>query len=40
MIEPVKLTYSSLGKMLEKQINTIKDRGKKQMTALENHGNN
>ena len=38
MIEPAKLTYSSLGKTFEKQIKTIKYRGEKQMKALEEHG--
>ena len=40
MIEPVKLTYSSLGKIFVKQINTIKHRGEKQLAALEKHGKN
>ena len=34
--EQAKFTYSSLGKAFEKQINTIEDKGKKQVEALEN----
>ena len=36
IIEHEKFTYSSLGKAFVKQIETIKDHGKKQVEALEN----
>ena len=35
IIEQAKFTYSPLGKAFEKQTKTIKDRGKKQIDALE-----
>ena len=35
MIEQAKFTYSPFGKAFEKQINTIKDQGEKQVKALE-----
>ena len=34
IIEQTKLTYSPLGKALDKQIKTIKDQGNKQVDAL------
>ena len=34
IIEQTKFTYSSLGKVFDKQITTIKDQGKKQAVAL------
>ena len=34
IIEQAKFTYSLLGKVFEKQINTIEDQGKKQIDAL------
>ena len=42
MIEPPKfqLTYSSLGKALEKQAKAIENQSKKQIKAIEDHGNN
>ena len=36
VLEQAKSTYSRLGKVLEKQIKTIKDQGEKQKTAFEN----
>ena len=36
--EQAKFTYSPLGIAFEKQIKTIGDRGKKRITALEEHG--
>ena len=35
IIEKARFPYSSLGKAFEKQIQTIKDKGKKQVQALE-----
>ena len=35
IIEQARFTYSPLGKSFEKQINTIKDQGEKQIEALE-----
>ena len=35
IIEQAKFTYSLLGKAFEKQIQTIKDKGQKQIDALE-----
>ena len=35
IIEQTKFTHSPLGKVFEKQINTIEDEGKKQVNALE-----
>ena len=35
IIEQTKFTYSPLGKVFEKQINTIEGQGKKQVDALE-----
>ena len=42
VIEPAKfqLTYSPLGKTLEKQAKAIENQGKKQIKAIEDHGNN
>ena len=37
IIEQAKFAYSPLGKVFEKQIETIKSQGKKQMKALEDH---
>ena len=36
IIEQAKFSYSPLGKVFEKLINTIEDQGKKQVDALEN----
>ena len=38
MIEQTKFTYSSLGKVLEKQKKAIEDQGEKQIKAFEEHG--
>ena len=35
MIQQAKFNYSPLGKVIEKQIKTIKDQGEKQVVALE-----
>ena len=37
MIEQFKLTYSPIGKVLEKQTKTIKDEEEKQTMTLEKH---
>ena len=37
MIKHAKFTYSPLGKALQIQIKTIKNRGKKQIKAIEGH---
>ena len=37
-MEPSKLTYSPLGKVLEKQIKIIGKQTKKQIKAIEKHG--
>ena len=37
MIKHTKFTYSPLGKALQIQIKTIKNRGKKQIKAIEGH---
>ena len=37
MIKHAKFTYSPLGKTLQIQIKTIKNRGKKQIKAIEGH---
>ena len=36
-MEEAKLTYSPLGKALEKQTKTIEDQGEKQIKAIEDH---
>ena len=38
MIEQAKMTYSSLGKPLEKQTKTIEKHGKNQIKTTEKHG--
>ena len=38
MIEKASSTYSPLGRALEKQVKMIKDQGKKQIIAIDNHG--
>ena len=38
MIEQVKFTFSPLGQVFEKQIETIEDQGEKQIKATEDHG--
>ena len=38
MIEQAKFTYSTLGKVFEKQINTIEDQAEKQIKAIQNQG--
>ena len=38
IIEQAKFTFSSLGKVFEKQIETIKDQEKKQFEAIKEHG--
>ena len=37
MTKQAKVTYSPLGKALEKQTKTIEDQGKKQIKAVEDH---
>ena len=37
-IEQAKFTYSTLGKVFEKQIKTIEDQGEKEIMAFEEHG--
>ena len=38
VIEQAKFTYSSLGKIFEKQMKTVGYQGEKQIKALEEHG--
>ena len=38
LIEQAKFTYSSLGKAVEKQVETIKDQGEKPIKAFEDYG--
>ena len=38
IIEQAKFTYSTLGKVFEKQIKTIEDQGEKEIMAFEEHG--
>ena len=38
MIEKARSNYSPLGRSLEKQTKTIKDQGKKQIIAVDDHG--
>ena len=37
IIEPVKFTYSLLGKTFKKEVKTIKNQGEKQIKATEEH---
>ena len=38
LIEQAKFTYASLGKVVEKQVETIKDQGEKPIKAFEDYG--